>query len=94
MGVPLGIAAMLVLRLTGRKAGVAVMYHSVDHRFGDPGRELVPPHEAGLFEAQIRFLVKHYRVVPAADLAQEAEALALQVAAFPQTCMRNDRRSA
>jgi peptidoglycan/xylan/chitin deacetylase (PgdA/CDA1 family) len=67
LGVPLGIAAMLALRLTDRKAGVAVMYHSVDHRFGDPGRELVPPHEAGLFEAQIRFLAKHYRVVPAAD---------------------------
>ena len=59
---------MLALRLTGRKAGIAVMYHSVDHRFGDPGRELVPPHEAGLFEAQIRFLAKHYRVVPAVDL--------------------------
>jgi len=74
VGVPLGIAAMLVLRLTGRKAGVAVMYHSVDHRFGDPGRELVPPHEAGLFEAQIRFLVKHYRVVPAADLQDSVRA--------------------
>jgi peptidoglycan/xylan/chitin deacetylase (PgdA/CDA1 family) len=74
LGVPLGIAAMLALRLTGRKAGVAVMYHSVDHRFGDPGRELVPPHEAGLFEEQIRFLAKHYRVVPAADLQDAARA--------------------
>ncbi len=68
LGVPLGIAAMLALRLSARKAGVAVMYHSVDHRRGDPLRELVPPHEAGLFEKQVRFLAKHYRVVPAADL--------------------------
>jgi peptidoglycan/xylan/chitin deacetylase (PgdA/CDA1 family) len=71
LGVPLGIAAMLMLRLSARKAGVAVMYHSVDHRQGDPGRELVPPHEAGLFEEQVRFLARHYRVVPAVDL-QEA----------------------
>ena len=34
------------------------------------------------------------RVVPSADLQEEAEALALQIAGFPQSCMRNDRRSA
>ena len=34
------------------------------------------------------------RVVPAAELERAAEALALQVAAHPQACMRNDRRSA
>ena len=34
------------------------------------------------------------RLVPAAQLAKEAEALALQIAGFPQTCMRNDRASA
>ena len=68
LGVPVGIAAMLALRLSSRKAGVAVMYHSVDHRTGDPRRELVPPHEATLFESQIRFLARHYRVVPAAAL--------------------------
>ena len=34
------------------------------------------------------------RVVPAATLEQEAETLALQIAGHPQTCMRNDRRSA
>ena len=50
------------------------MYHSVDHRRGDPRRELVPPHEAGLFEAQVRFLAKHYRVVPAAGLQDAVRA--------------------
>jgi enoyl-CoA hydratase len=34
------------------------------------------------------------RKVPRARLAREAEALARQVAAFPQACLRNDRRSA
>lgn len=33
------------------------------------------------------------RVVADADVLKEAEALALQIAAHPQTCMRNDRRS-
>jgi enoyl-CoA hydratase len=34
------------------------------------------------------------RVVPAAELAAQAEALARAIAAFPQTCLRNDRASA
>lgn len=34
------------------------------------------------------------RVVPSSSLMQEAETLGLQIAAFPQTCMRGDRRSA
>jgi peptidoglycan/xylan/chitin deacetylase (PgdA/CDA1 family) len=70
VGVPVGIAFMLLLRLTGRKAGVALMYHSVDRRAGDPARELVPPHEAGLFEAQVRHVARHYRAVPADRLLE------------------------
>jgi len=34
------------------------------------------------------------RVVPAGQALAAAEALALQIAAFPQTCMRGDRKSA
>jgi peptidoglycan/xylan/chitin deacetylase (PgdA/CDA1 family) len=74
LGVPVGVAFTLALRLSGRKAGVAFMYHSVDHRQGDPGRELVPPHDAGLFESQLRFLVRHYSVVPADRLQDAARA--------------------
>jgi enoyl-CoA hydratase len=33
------------------------------------------------------------RLVPAAELAAAAEQLALQLAAYPQRCLRNDRRS-
>src|SRR5512132_1270311 len=71
VGVPVGVGFMLVLRLSGRKAGVALMYHSVDRRAGDPERELVPPHEVGLFERQIRHVARHYRVVPADRLLEE-----------------------
>ena len=34
------------------------------------------------------------RLVPAAELDSAAETLALEIAGFPQTCLRNDRRSA
>ena len=68
IGVPLGTAAMLLLRLSGRKAGVALMYHSVEQRAGDPLRELVPPHHADVFDAQVRHLARRYRIVLAAEL--------------------------
>lgn len=59
---------MLTLRLTARRAGVVLMYHSVEHRAGDSAQELVPPHETSLFEHQVLHLKRHYRVVPAAGL--------------------------
>ena len=72
VGAPLGLVVTLSLRLTAKKAGVALMYHSVEHRAGDPARELVPPHHADVFERQVRHLRRHYRIVPAADLHAEA----------------------
>jgi peptidoglycan/xylan/chitin deacetylase (PgdA/CDA1 family) len=72
LGIPLGVVVMLALRLTSRKAGVALMYHSVEEREGDERRELVPPHPARLFARQVRHLVRFYRVVPAAELRHEA----------------------
>jgi peptidoglycan/xylan/chitin deacetylase (PgdA/CDA1 family) len=74
VGVPVGVGFMLLLRLTGRKAGVALMYHSVDRRAGDPARELVPPHEARLFESQLRHVVRHYDVVRADQLLEAVAA--------------------
>ena len=68
LGTPIGLATIYALRLTSRKAGVALMYHSVEERHGDMQRELVPPHHERLFAAQVRHLVRHYRVVAAADL--------------------------
>ena len=73
-GVPVGVAAAYLLRLSGRKAGIALMYHSVDQRAGDPSRELVPPHEVGLFERQLRHVRRHYDVVPAERLQHAARA--------------------
>ena len=74
LGGPVGLAAMLLLRLSSRKAGVALMYHSVEHRAGDPALELVPPHHADVFEAQVRHVSRHYRVVSSSELQAAAAA--------------------
>lgn len=72
VGVPLGVAAVLLLRLTARTTGAALMYHSVDERAGDPTRELVPPHQVRLFERQVRHIRRHFDVVPAERLLDAA----------------------
>ena len=74
VGVPVAVATGWMLRLSARQAGVALMYHSVEGRAGDPMRELVPPHEARLFERQIRHVRRHYAIVPAEELQQAARA--------------------
>lgn len=72
LGAPVSLVALCALRLTSRRAGVALMYHSVAERAGDPDRELVPPHRVDIFEQQIAHVRRHYRVVPAAELQAAA----------------------
>jgi peptidoglycan/xylan/chitin deacetylase (PgdA/CDA1 family) len=55
-------------RLSGRRRGLALVYHALAEQQGDPARELVPAHAVALFEAQVRHLEARYRVVPAHDL--------------------------
>lgn len=68
LGGGLGVGALMLLRLTGRKAGVALLYHSVSSRAGDSSRELVPPHDVSLFEQQIALVRRHYDIVSAQHL--------------------------
>jgi peptidoglycan/xylan/chitin deacetylase (PgdA/CDA1 family) len=56
------------LRLSTRRAGVALVYHAVDERYGDEAREVLPPRECSLFRRDLRYLRRHFDVVPAADL--------------------------
>jgi len=74
LGAPLAIVVARLARLSGKKVGIALLYHRVDPVQGDPARELVPALGAELFEAQVRHLVRHYRVVPAAELQAAARA--------------------
>lgn len=62
------IALGLALRLSGRRAGLVLVYHAVADRSGDPARELVPPHAVSLVEAQLQHLLSRYRIVAPAEL--------------------------
>ena len=60
----------MVGKLSARRAGLALMYHGVGPRTGDPAAELVPDHGAALFEAQIRHLARRYDPVTASALPE------------------------
>ena len=72
LGRPLAFIAGQLARLTGRRAGVAIVYHRVGDAQGDPARELVPALGTGLFEQQVRHLKARYRIVPASELFEAA----------------------
>jgi peptidoglycan/xylan/chitin deacetylase (PgdA/CDA1 family) len=57
----------LGLRLAAMKAGVALVYHTIDTRQGDPSHELVPAIERSRFARQIRHLRDLYDVVAVED---------------------------
>jgi len=68
VGVPLGYLVCTALRLTRLRAGLAVMYHRVGEPPGDYTFELVPNLGTHLFEAQVRYLRRTFRLVPASEL--------------------------
>jgi len=55
---------LLALRLTRRRAGIALLYHRIGPRQGDPARELMPPLHVECFKRQLRHLRRHYEIVP------------------------------
>lgn len=72
LGRPLAFIATQLGRFSGRRAGVAIVYHRVEDPQGDPERELVPALGTGLFEQQLRHLKARYRIVPASELLAAA----------------------
>ena len=60
-----GVLLNLALRLSRRRVGVAILYHRIDLRQGDPSCEIVPPLERSKFRRQLRHLRRLYKVVPA-----------------------------
>jgi peptidoglycan/xylan/chitin deacetylase (PgdA/CDA1 family) len=74
--------AGLAARLSSRRAGLVLVYHSLAEHAGDPRRELVPAHAAAAFERQVRLLRSRYRVVRAEEL-RSAVARRRRGARFP-----------
>ena len=70
LGVPLAGVVERLARLSGRKVGLALMYHGIAERPGDPATELVPALDARLFGAQLRHLASRYRLVRASELPE------------------------
>lgn len=64
----IALAHGLALRLSTRRAGLALVYHRVGDATGNPATQLVPPHGTALFDAHMQHLRARYRVVKASDL--------------------------
>lgn len=57
-----------MIRARVRKAGLALVYHRIEPRAGDPAAEFSPPLSCSQFAAQLEHLRGHYRVVRASEL--------------------------
>src|SRR5262245_4689893 len=73
LGVPVAAVVERLARLSGRRVGLALMYHGIGEP-GDPERELVPAFDAGLFADQLRHLGGRYRLVRASELQEAVRA--------------------
>jgi len=65
---PYAIFLDLVTRWSAGRAGLALVYHRIDHRQQDTESHLVAAIGSGRFEAQLRRLRARYRLVPASEL--------------------------
>ena len=68
LGRPVAALILLALRLTSRKAGVAVYWHGVGDPQDDPVSHLVPRMGRDLFRGQVAYLAGAYRPVRASEL--------------------------
>ena len=57
---------------SARQSGVVLLYHRLEREAGDPARELVPAVSEDAFHRQLRWLHRLFRIVPAADILEEA----------------------
>lgn len=67
-GSSIAAIALVAIRLSSARRGIALVYHRVGEEQEDPRHELVPALGIRLFTAQLRYLARHYRVVEASAL--------------------------
>jgi peptidoglycan/xylan/chitin deacetylase (PgdA/CDA1 family) len=70
VGEPIAGVIERVMRFSGLRAGVVLVYHRLGDPPGDPREELVPALATGLFEAQLRHLKRRFRVVRPTEMLQ------------------------
>ncbi|MFO7573289.1 MAG: polysaccharide deacetylase family protein [Gaiellaceae bacterium] len=65
-------AVELGLRLSSRRAGIVLVYHALGEHPPDLERDVVPAHHTALFEEQLRYASRRYRIVRAGELLEAA----------------------
>src|SRR5947209_3320223 len=70
-GGPVGQSVNRAARLSGRRLGVALMYHRVGDPPGDPAGEIVPALGTAAFESHVRHVRRRYRLVHGSRLLDE-----------------------
>ena len=68
VGVPTAVVLCHAGRLSSKKLALALVYHSLADRDGDPATELVAPHGVASFRAHLRLARRCFKVIPASQL--------------------------
>ncbi len=68
LGAPASAVLVTALRLSRRRVGFVLLYHSTSAMGRDPRLEVVPSHSSHLYARQLRHVKRWYRVVEAADV--------------------------
>jgi len=68
LGTSLATLIDVATRWSSRRAGLALVYHRVGDPQGAPARQLVPQLGTALFESQLGYLRRRYRLVRASEL--------------------------
>jgi peptidoglycan/xylan/chitin deacetylase (PgdA/CDA1 family) len=67
-GLPLAVLLVHIARSSDARLGVALVYHGVGDRAGNPRHQLAPSIRTPLFATQVRHLRRNYRLVTASEL--------------------------
>src|SRR5438128_5419030 len=70
LGGPFAVALERLVRLSGRRAGIALVYHRVAADDGYSRGVFTPYVHVNVFEDQVRHVLARYRVVPAKELQE------------------------
>ena len=70
----LAVVLCTIARLSGARAGLALVYHRVGGAGGDSRREILAAVSSDSFRRQLRHVARHYRVVPGSELLDAVRA--------------------